>query len=69
MNHRHPTDAERQQIRKLVDDIGPVEVLRVLGQIIAHDHPSVDQGDEIRRNIFIEADWVQGTMGLGRVAT
>jgi len=55
MNNRHPTDSERQQLRKLVDDIGPVEVLITFAQIVANDHPCVDQGDEIRRRLLREA--------------
>lgn len=65
MNHRHPTDSERQQIRKLVDDIGPVEVLRLLAQIVANDHPCVDQGDEIRNHLMLEAKQIQETWEVG----
>jgi hypothetical protein len=61
MNHRHPTDEERQQIRKLVDDIGPAEVLTVLSQIVANDHPCVDQGDEIRKFLLREARQIRET--------
>jgi hypothetical protein len=61
MNHRHPTDAERQQIRKLVDDIGPVEALRLLAQIVAHDHPDLETGTLIREDIMKSAKLIQAT--------
>lgn len=68
MNHRHPTDAERQQIRQLVTDIGPVEVLRLLGQIIANDHPTSYLGDDCRRSLFKEAAWLHDSLRLGRTS-
>jgi hypothetical protein len=52
MVHRHPTDAERQQMRDLVDAIGAAEVLRVIGSIIANDHPDLSLGQQAKETVF-----------------
>jgi hypothetical protein len=39
---------ERAALRALVDRIGLVATLDVLAGIVAHDHPDVSTGDEIR---------------------
>jgi hypothetical protein len=55
MNYRHPSYAERQQIRQLCDNIGAVEVLRVIGNIIQNDHPDLTTGQEVRAALWAVA--------------
>jgi hypothetical protein len=45
VNHRHPTTAERLKIAELLDSIGPVELLRVIGTWVRVQHPHAIAGD------------------------
>lgn len=51
MNYRNPSRTERKAIRDLCEVIGAVEVLRVVAQKIANDHPNAAAGDNFRTSI------------------
>jgi hypothetical protein len=55
MNYRQPSVSERKQIRLLCHDIGAVEVLRVIGNIIQNDHPDLTTGQEVRAALWAVA--------------
>ena len=48
---RHPTAAERKILGALLDEVGPPELLRLIGQYVAHEHPDLLKGDEIRGSL------------------
>jgi hypothetical protein len=51
MNYKHLSYSDRQQLSKLLARVGTVEVLRSIGQRIATEHPSADQGDKYRTRV------------------
>ena len=53
MNLRPMTEAEKGQLQGLVDSAGPIEVMRVLANIIYTDYPS-NNGAEIH-NMILDA--------------
>jgi hypothetical protein len=50
-NTRHPSREDRDVIRGLADRIDADELIRVIGSIIAHDHPDADAGTAIRARL------------------
>jgi hypothetical protein len=52
LNHRHPSPYERKILGMLLVDVGAVEILRVIGQHVATEHPDATDGDELRSRIF-----------------
>ena len=52
MNYRHATQPERKAIRELCDNVGPVEILRVIGSIISNDHPDITMGQAYARKLL-----------------
>lgn len=56
---RHLTQEEKMLLRKLVDEAGAAEVLRVVGVMVAHDTYAA-KGQEWRAKIFKVALEIQG---------
>lgn len=52
MNYRHLTQAEKTTVQAIAEDAGVVELLRLIGSIVAHNHFDITQGDKIRSEIF-----------------
>jgi hypothetical protein len=54
-NTRHPTEADRRALREMASRVDAEEIIRMLGQIVCHDHPDLHVGQQYRRNLFAVA--------------
>lgn len=50
-NKRHLSSCEAKVLAALLDECGVVEVLRIIGQYVAHEHPDLTTGNEYRTQI------------------
>jgi hypothetical protein len=64
MNRRHPTETERQIVRILVTDIGAVELIRLIGQMIANDGVQVEIATAYRSALMKVARELDAELGL-----
>jgi hypothetical protein len=51
MKRAHLTDQEKSLIRATFDEVGPAELLRLIGQLIANDHDDTHAGDKLRSEL------------------
>ena len=49
---RHLTLEEKLLVKRLVEEAGVAEVLRLLGTLAAHEHPDDEQGIKVRSDLF-----------------
>jgi hypothetical protein len=47
----HLTKDEKDAISVMFKEVGASELLRLIGQLIAHNHADVHKGDEIRSQL------------------
>jgi hypothetical protein len=50
-NHRNLNSCEAKILAAIVEECGPAEVLRAIGQIVAHEHPDLTKGNGYRAQI------------------
>lgn len=59
MNHRHLNCCERKIVGALLDEVGAPELLRVIGQYLANEHPSAAIGSGYRTDLNVIAGRVK----------